>query len=104
MNYRGDYINKLPTDNHLPTHDEISIVNSLFKKDQTKIIKIISELKLSILVSILFIIFSLPIVDQLIKKFIPVTTNNNIFLLVVKGFLFAIVFYILSNLNTLKKQ
>ena len=68
----ADSINSLPTDKNAPTHPELQIVDYLFEKDgsQQKIGGLVSEFKMAIFASALFVILSLPPVDDDIPNYV----------------------------------
>ena len=101
----ADSINSLPTDKNAPTHPELQIVDYLFEKDgsQQKIGGLVSEFKTAIFASALFVILSLPPVDDLIIKIIPVT-NNAVVRMILKAIFFMITFYLVQNFWLIKKK
>jgi hypothetical protein len=87
-----DVITQLPVDKTTPTHEELQIVNTLFKKHGGNIKIMFNEAKDAVLVGIIYILFSLPQLDDYIKKFLPITTKSVYFLLLIKV-VFAIILY-----------
>ena len=55
----GDSIGSLPTDQSVPNHNEIRLIDTLFKQNQSTINRILSGLKDVLIIGILFIVFSL---------------------------------------------
>ncbi len=99
----ADIIDDLPTDHTVPSHSEINIVNNLFKENKSGMYRILHELKTAILIGVLFIIFSIPHVDDLIKRIIPSSYAGSIYiLLLVKAILLVIVFYFINNFYIMK--
>ena len=94
----GDLIGELPVDQTIPTHNELQIIDKLFVKQKTVFDKILLSSKDLLLMGLFFIIFSLPQVDSLIKRFIPITNTSAYILLLVKAFLFMLSYFIVSNL------
>ena len=92
----ADPIVQLPTDNSLPNKEELTIVNTLFKNSNT-VETIVNEMKDSIIAGILFIILSLPQVDEFIKSLLAFTNNSQILLTLVKALIFIILFYFIKN-------
>jgi hypothetical protein len=99
----ADPIIQLPTDNIQPNQQEIKIVNSLFQKHGNDIETIVNELKDSIIAGLLFIVLSLPQVDQIIKSFFPSLNESPIILTLVKALIFIILFYFIKNYSLSKK-
>ena len=102
-NLEGDYLNQLPIDKTTPTHNEIMIVDNLFKEKKGTFDKILEKTKDILVLAIFFIIFSLPQVDSLIKKFISVTNNSIYILIGIKASLFAISYFIIKNIYLVRK-
>lgn len=92
----GDDINLLPVDENPPSHEEIEIVEKFFKQKMTTFQKIMSHTKDVLIVGILFILFSLTQIDDIIVKFIPSAQSPYILLLIKAGF-FMLVYFILKN-------
>lgn len=97
MSKMADPIVQLPTDNTQPNQEELTIVNSLFKKHSNTIETVANELKDSIIAGILFIVLSLPQVDELIKSLLTFTNNSPIILTIVKALIFIVLFYFIKN-------
>jgi len=93
----GDIIEQLPSDQTVPSHNEIRLVDTLFREKKGIMYKILTNTKDILIIGILFVIFSLPPVDTLIKKFITITENSPYILVGVKALLFMIVYFSLSN-------
>lgn len=102
--HTGDAIDNLPVDESQPSHDEIRMVNELFKKERSTLTKLLDEVKSVILVAVLFVIFSLPIVDTTLHKFVPITQNSWIILTVIKAIAVMVIFYFISNISFFHKS
>lgn len=88
-----DDINQLPIDKNKPEHNELVIVNELFKNEaQLKIIA--NEFKSTILLGLLFILFSNSYTNDLFKKYIK---GTDIYRLISKTLLIMICFWVLNN-------
>jgi hypothetical protein len=99
----SDNIDSLPTDQLMPTHDEIQLVDTLFQKQHTFVQRILLHTQDVLLIGFLFIIFSLPQVDIILRRFIP-STESPYILLFVKALLFMFVYFILKNLYLVRKK
>ena len=99
----GDSINNLPFDQTIPTHNEIKLVNSLFKEQKSIFFKILDKSKDLLVLALFFIIFSLPQIDSIIKKFISITNNSLYILISIKALLFVFTYFIINNLYLAKK-
>lgn len=93
----GDIIEHLPSDQTVPSHNEIRLVDTLFQQKKSIVEKILTNSKDILIIGILFVIFSLPSVDDLIKKFITITENSTYILVGIKALLFMIVYFIVNN-------
>jgi hypothetical protein len=93
----GDIIEQLPSDQTVPSHNEIRIIDTLFQQKKGVVDKILKNTKDILIIGVLFVIFSLPPVDELIKRFITITTTSNYILIGVKALLFMIFYFILNN-------
>jgi hypothetical protein len=91
-----DYISELPTDKNKPSDNEYIILNTLFK-EKNNINIIFKEMQDSFIVGILFILFSLPMLDTLIIKFIPVAGKLIYVLLCVKVLFIMLLFWIIKH-------
>jgi len=93
----GDDINMLPVDKNPPSVNEIHLVNSLFTEQNKNIIKtILVEGKDAFLVGILFVLLSLPQVDELLFKLIPSTKNSIYILLGIKAIFIALLWWVIK--------
>jgi hypothetical protein len=103
MNYSSDIIGDLPTDETVLTHSEIEIFDKLFK-NENDVKKILNELQDTILVGILFGIFSLEILNNIIYKYIPVTKKSIYLLIFVKSLMVMVLYYFLKNMYLIKNK
>ena len=71
-----DSISNLPVDKNPPLQHEQQIVDALFTKHKSTMDSVFQEGKDSFLVGILFVLFSLPQIDQIIYKVIPSAQNS----------------------------
>jgi len=100
----SDNIDALPTDQNNPTHAEIQIVDQLFKQTHGTVQKLLGGTKDVLIIGFLYVIFSLPQFDDLVKKFISVTEKSPYILLAVKGVLFAFVYFLVKNMYLVRKR
>jgi hypothetical protein len=94
----GDMIDKLPTDKSIPTHEEIELVDKVFEKQKGAIDKIFFHIKDLIVLALLYIVFSLPFVDNIIKSCITSAGNSYYILVGIKTLLFVSIYYLIKNL------
>ena len=102
--HTGDALDQLPVDESHPSHDEITMVNELFKKEKSTLTKIVDEVKSVILVAVLFVVFSLPVIDDTIRRFIPMTQNSWIILILIKATTVMVIFYLINNISFFHKS
>lgn len=94
-----DLIIELPTDEEsVIVENELQILNMVFKENPSSFRVIIKELYESFIVGILFIIFSLPYIDNILNSIIPVT-NNYFFLILIKSIVVMILFWVIKHFN-----
>jgi hypothetical protein len=99
----SDLIDTLPTDQTMPSHAEIQIVDTLFKQNST-VQKLLSGTQDVLVVGLLFLLFSLPQIDMMIKKFVSSSNNSEYILLGIKCLLFMLVYFLVKNMYLAKKQ
>lgn len=94
---QGDSIDVLPTDRNLISPEEAQIVENVFQVQQSAMERIASNSKDVIIVGFLYVVFSLPQLDELIRKFIPQVEQSPYILTAIKALMFMIAFFILNN-------
>lgn len=92
-----DLISELPVDKKEPSTTELQIVNTLFTKHKKAMSSIFSEAKESLIVGVLFVIFTVPFVDSLLKKVLPITERSPWVLLLIKILFVMILFWIIKH-------
>jgi hypothetical protein len=105
MSYQklSDDINVLPFDQSNPTDTEMQIANSLFKENYSNVEKIMFGLKDVFVIGILFFVFSLPQLDEMIKGFYPYTATSVYALMFAKAILFMVAYFVIKNMYLVKK-
>lgn len=93
----ADPISTLPTNQTQPSYNELKIVDTLFKEHRGSMNKIVEEGKESVIVGILFVIFSLVPVDELIKRLLPITQNSSYILILFKVLLVIVFYWVIKN-------
>ncbi len=100
----SDLLYNLPTNQISPTVQELSVINKLFSTHADTTKNLIKEFKNDLFIALLFFVFSLKQVDDLIMKFIPITQKYPPYILLVfKSLIFAFVCWFLKNFWLLKK-
>jgi hypothetical protein len=100
---KGDYIDKLPLDNIMPSHEEIKLVDTLFKEQQTTFNKIFINLKDVLILGLLFVAFSVPQLDSVVMKILPCTEKSPYLLIGAKALLFMLVYFVIKNVYLVRK-
>ena len=91
-----DNIKNLPTNTDTINDLDLQIVNNLFVSKINIKENVLKEGKELIIISIIFIIFSLPQTDNLLKKHIPIT-NNYIYNILFKTILFLTFYFLIKH-------
>ena len=104
MTSNSDLLTELPSDKIQPSHEETELVNMLFKQNNNTMYLIFNEAKDALFVGILFILFSIPQLDELIKKIIPVANNSIYFLIIIKALLIMLLFWLIKHFYLAKKN
>jgi hypothetical protein len=100
---QSDLIDNLPTDETDLDKSDLQVINSLFKENKSNVQKFLDESKDMIIVGILFMIFTLPILDSYIIKFFPSSSTSPYILLGIKCILVMASYFILKNLYLVRK-
>ena len=105
-NFNYDLISNLPIDKSQPTESELLLLSTLFKDKEKKSIvqSVISEAYEPFLVGILFVLLSVPKLDEFIKSNIQITQNSIYFLLLFKMFVIMILFWIIKHFHLCRKN
>jgi hypothetical protein len=93
-----DTIEQLPYDQSPLTDNEMRIADTLFKEEQNALNKFFTNSKDVLLVATLFVIFSLPQVDEVLVKLIPQVKTSNYIMVGVKTLIFSILFFVMKNI------
>lgn len=93
----GDILDQLPSDQSVPSHNEIRILDALFKQKKSTFDNILKHMKNILILGLLFIIFSLPPVDEIIIKIIKVAGTSPYILIGVKALLFMLAYFFIEN-------
>ena len=98
----GDHLTQLPTDASMPSHDELQIIQNIFRENKITNGKLFDEAKEAVVLIILFIILSIEPVDKGLRKIIP-AANNQYVLILIKGIILGVAFYAIKNFYLIKK-
>lgn len=102
MNY--DKIDELPTDNNTLSHDEIQVLDTLFKSQKADMYKLMMGTQDIALAGVLFIIFSVKPVEDAIVNFFPSAGTSPYILVGIKCFLFMVTFFVAKNMYLARKS
>jgi hypothetical protein len=102
-NTMGDSINTLPTDKNKPSEVDKNITDTIFGENSTITDKLVKEGKDMFIFGLLFIIFSLPQLDDIIKKFIPLTEKSIYALIIIKAILLMVSFWLIKHFYLSRK-
>ena len=100
----GDVIEQLPADMSVPSHNEIRIVDQLFQQKKSIFDRILGQTKDIVILGGLFIVFYLPFIDNLIKKFFTAAGTSPYILIGIKALLFVFSYFIIKNLYLVRKK
>jgi hypothetical protein len=93
----SDQIAQLPADHTQPSHNELQIVNTLFKENKSTMDVLALEAKDSVIIGALFVVFSLPQVDELLHRFIPLTSNSPYASVFIKALCFMVLYWFIKH-------
>ena len=99
----GDKITDLPVDEKNPTHTEIHMVDSVFGEPPTIMNNLVKEGKGVMIVGILFILSSLPPIDDCLHKLIPVTKKTPYLLIFFKALLVMVLYWVIKYYSLSRK-
>lgn len=96
----ADKLDSLPVDSSPLNHNEISLVNNLFQKENYATVdKIVFSIRDVLLASAVFFLVSIPVIDEGVKKVFPSTVNSIYIMILVKTLVFGIIFFVLNNMT-----
>ena len=101
---QGDPISKLPVDQSQPTSNELQIVNSLFTKHKSTMNTLIEESKDSVIIGLLFVVFSLPVVDDFVKRFVPMAEKSPYILVAIKAVAVMALYWLIKHFYLARKD
>lgn len=101
----SDLIKDLPTDKVEPSTDELQMMDILFKNANTPgMNNLFKEIKDSLIVGILFILFSIPQIDTLLNKYIPITQTSPYILILIKAIFIIGLYWLIKHFYLAKKK
>ena len=104
QNYaKQDQLSNLPVDKTPPLQHEQHIVDTLFTKHKTTMESLFCAAKTSLIVGILFILLSLPQINQIIYKIIPSAESSFYITLAIKVLAIMILYWIIKHFYLSRK-
>lgn len=100
----ADVITQLPSDKSQPTHNELQLVKTLFKEHGSTMSSIANEGKDSFLIGLLFIVFSLPMLDGLVIRIFPSAETSSYTLLGIKALVLMLTYWVIKHYYLAKKD
>ena len=101
----ADLLSSLPVDETPLNHDEINILQTLFKEENSRdLSNIFLELKDAVIGGILFAILSSNKFDNIIYRFIPTSKNSLLIMICIKTLIFIALFWIIINFALAKRD
>jgi hypothetical protein len=99
----GDRLDRLPVDEQTVSNNELQILDTLFKKEKGTLERFLDGIRDILVVGLIFIIISLPQLNELIGKFFPTTLNSEYMLIFVKAIIFMVVYFVVKNFCLVRK-
>jgi len=93
----GDPIQNLPLDKEPPSPVEAQLMDTLFKKNISKMEAVLDKTKDLIVLAVLYVILSLPQVDDLIRNWFPASKSFTI-LIALKAVILVLTYFVIKNL------
>ena len=99
----ADQLSNLPVDSSISNHEDIQVVNELFKKHGSSMNHVVQEFKVPLIFTLFFIILSLPLATTGINYLAPslAKESDNLFMILAKAFIFMILAYFVQNYSNL---
>lgn len=100
-----DMISNLPIDKSIPTDSELLMLNTIFKdKEKKSVVKtVMNEAYEPFIIGILFVMLSIPQLDDIIKSNITITQNSIYFLLLFKMVVIMFLFWFVKYFHLCRK-
>tara|TARA_B100001540_G_C15473977_1_gene491477 strand:- start:229 stop:543 length:315 start_codon:yes stop_codon:yes gene_type:complete len=99
---RYDNIEDLPTDEKSPDVNELYLVNTLFTNNNDSA-QLFNGLQDTVLSGFLFLLLTMPFINNLIKNVFKFTKNSFVLFILLKSFIFMILYFIIVNFALIKK-
>ena len=101
----ADLLRSLPVDETPLNHDEIHILQTLFKDENSRDLStIFIELKDAVIGGVLFATLSSNKIDTIIHRFAPSTKNSHIIMICIKTLIFIGLFWVIVNFALAKRD
>lgn len=93
-------ISNVQTDNNNPDPNDLALIRSIFKDDNSRMTEYIKKLLIFLVV---YVLTTLPWFDMLVYKVIPSLEKFKYFYIPVKGIIVFILYFLLCNISLAKK-
>lgn len=100
----ADSVQTLPLSQSPLSPSETAILDTLFPAKYSMWQQIFLGTKDVVAVAMLFALMSLPGIDDLVQKFVPVTKDAPYLIIIVKSVLFALGYFIIKNSNLIRSR
>jgi len=98
----GDIVENLPTDQQEPSPHETQLFDTVFTQKKTIFDTIMGESKNILLLGALYILLSLPPLDNLLKRYIPLLESPYM-LVGFKAVLLMVIYFVVVNIYLVRK-
>jgi hypothetical protein len=102
-NKMSDDLSTLPTDKNNPSDVDKQLADTIFGEQLSFPQKLLKECKDMFILGLLFVVLSLPQLDQLIKKFVPMTNNSIYILILIKALVIMVLYWIINHFYLSRK-
>jgi hypothetical protein len=100
----ADLIDKLPIDETPLDTSDITILENVFKDNSKDIDNIVYNMKDILIAGGIFTVVSLPVIQTVLNKLLPVTRNSDYISIVIKAIVFMLALYVITYFNLAKKK
>ena len=102
----GELIDDLPFDTTTThTTDQMQVANMLFKDNNETTLNVLAkEMRDGIIICMLFILFDLPYINELIRKLVPAANGSYLILTGIKSVAVVVLYYLFKNFSLAKKD
>jgi len=92
----GDCLQTLPTDQQPIDPLEQRLLNTIFKEESTSMTRLFQDLKIPLIAGMLFVLLSVPQLNQFLKSTIPYARSSETSLIVLKAVVFIGIMFLIK--------